>query len=192
MTGSVIKNMVFIQPRKPLLWLAGLSLCFVLTGAVQAQEGDLPGLQRYPNASLYQSVTREARNYPVLGSRARKIRGEIRADKEQWLDGFLERRVYEIPTGHGSARAFQDMTKHIKALGAEVEFLCEGRDCGPSNLWANDIFGVSTLYGHDREQHYLLASREVKGSKEYYVLYSITRGTRRVYTMIDQFTVPAP
>ena len=191
-----MNNMTFGLPRQPVRWLAGLGLCLGLTAAfpsaIQAAEGDLPGLDRYPNATLYQSVSREARNYPVLGSRARKIRGEIRADNEQWLDGFLERRVYEIPTGHGSDRAFEDMKKRIQALGVDVVFTCEGRDCGPSNLWANDIFGISTLYGHDREQHYQLAHRDVEGGKEYFILYAITRGTRRVYTMIDQFTVLNP
>ena len=192
MTGRMTGNMAFVLPRKPFSWLAGLSLCFGLTGVVHADQGDLPGLNRYPNATLEQSVSREARNYPLLESRVRKIRGDIRADKEEWLNGFLERRVYEIPSGHTSEKAFKDMKAHIKALGAQVRYTCQGRDCGPSNLWANDIFGLATLYGHDREQRYLLASRTVEGAKEYYVLYSITRGTRRVYTMIDQFTVKVP
>ncbi|WP_281645414.1 DUF4892 domain-containing protein [Parendozoicomonas sp. Alg238-R29] len=158
-----------------------------LSTPLVAEDSDIPHLERYPNASLELSESREARNYPLLSSRVKKIRGDIRAEQEEWRDGQLERRIYEMPSGHSSDRAFNYFSKKIKALGVDIQYVCEGRDCGPSNLWANDIFGVATLYGHDREQRYMLASRKLDGQKEYYVLYTVTRGTRRVYAMIDQF-----
>ncbi|CAM3511861.1 DUF4892 domain-containing protein [Parendozoicomonas haliclonae] len=163
-----------------------LSLPAAATGVAAGPEA----LPVYPNASLTLKESRMARDYPLLSSRVSKIRGKIRSTDAQWLNGQLERRIYELPTGRSSADGFRFIQEELGKLGAQDIFSCTGRDCGQSNLWANDIFQVANLYGREREQSYLLAKSAEGGS--YWLAYAVTRGTNRTYLLIDYFTPDTP
>ncbi len=175
---------------------AGLLLTLA-TSVVNASEHalsvpGLPGVEAYPNATLRSSDEREAGNYPIMASRISKVRGDIRAESQQWLNGDLARAIYEIPRGHSSEKAFDWFRRQLEEQGVKLTFTCSSRNCGRSNLWANDIFGESILYGMDREQYYYLGSRSEGKKTEYFTLYSIGRGTHRVYVMLDRLTVSTP
>jgi len=148
----------------------------------------LNDLSPYPNAQLVEEKQQEeARNYPVFRNRVSKIRGRIRSTDGQWLNGTLSRRIYEIPRGHSSDEAFAFFGDALAELDAKPLFNCSGRDCGPSHLWANDIFRVAFLYGYDSDQRYRLLQRG--DGDEYFALYTITRGNRRTYALIDHLVV---
>nr|WP_283777645.1 DUF4892 domain-containing protein [Sansalvadorimonas sp. 2012CJ34-2] len=165
-------------------------MCLALFAAAPAcageQDGDLEGIPRYPNSSLEIQESRETVNYPLISSRLKKVNNEVRADDTNWNDGYLERRLYQMPSGHSSKNVFQYLIRQLNKLDVKPIFTCDGRDCGASNLWANNIFRVAILNGYDRDQFYMLGKRTVKGAEEYYVLYTIKRGNRRVYAMVDR------
>ena len=186
--GHCVPNSHYPQRRRGGRGWARALVLSLVTYASLATGQELPAA--YPNATLELSESRVVRNYPVMSGRLKKIRGELRSAGSQWLDGVLERRLYEIPPGHAGRKVFEQYLSQIKALGGDVVFVCQGRDCGPSNVWANEVFGLASLYGHDREQYYALLKREpatVEEQPVYYLLYTITRGTHRVYTLVDQF-----
>lgn len=147
----------------------------------------LAGLPSYPNAKLVEQQSAQAvTNYPVLRNRISKIRGRVRSQKDQWVNGTLSRKIYEIPTGHSSEEAFVFYQQALQQRGVNAVFACSGRSCGPSNLWANDVFDVAYLYGYDSDQHYQLAQRD---GGEYFVLYTVTRGNRKSYALLDHLRV---
>ncbi len=166
---------------------------WVLAEAALAGEATDSGvvLKVFPNAQLEFKDSREAKNYPVLSNRINKIRGKIRSQGDQWLNGWLERRIYQIPPGHSSDDVFTFLRNALKEQNTEELFTCSGRDCGASNLWANDIFHVAMLYGNDREQRYLLATKKTD-VREYFLIYATAGGSKRVYAMIDRFQVKDP
>ncbi|UYM15708.1 DUF4892 domain-containing protein [Endozoicomonas euniceicola] len=146
-------------------------------------------LQPYPAASVDRRVNEQRSNHPVVSSPMKKVNGVVLADDMQRLDGNLERRVYQLPSGHDSNDGYQFFIEQLKALNVEPLFSCNSFGCGDSNFWANNIFRVSTLYGMNKEQHYFLGKKVRPGEVVYYSVYSVKRGNRRVYTLVDEFTV---
>lgn len=178
-----------------LLFSAVGALVLALLGPTMASASDyrelerqgLAGLPSYPNAKLVeQQSAQAATNYPLLRNRISKIRGRVRSQKDQWVNGTLSRKIYEIPTGHSSEEAFVFYQQALQKRGVNEVFTCSGRSCGQSNLWANDVFGVAYLYGYDSDQHYQLAQRD---GGEYFVLYTVTRGNGKSYALLDHLRV---
>ncbi|GAA4648925.1 hypothetical protein GCM10023116_11990 [Kistimonas scapharcae] len=150
---------------------------------------DLPGIDRYPNADIVRYGEGEKVNYPLVASTIKKVNGVVRADEERRLDGAWRRVIYQMPDGHGSDAGFRYFSDRLDKLGVKTLYQCDGRHCGPSNLWANKVFEEANLYGLDKDQFYLLGARTVENQTEYYVLYTVRRGNKRVYAMVDQLVV---
>src|SRR5690606_16303470 len=70
-------------------------------------------------------------------------------------------------------------------------FFCEGRECGSSSLWANQVLDYSRLYGPEDNQLYL-ALRLDDQPQRFISLYAITRGNQQVYLHMDQLTPEQP
>ncbi len=188
-TNSLKTNSFKINSLKALAgWYLAL-LVLAIPATADNSPDDLPGLSRYPNARIELKESRDARNYPLISSRLKKVNNEVRAESSDWRDGLLERRVYQLPSGHSSESAYQHMIARLEEMGVKALFKCSSRDCGKSNLWANETFGVATLNGYDRDQFYWLGSRMADKGEEFYVLYTIKRGNRRVYLLIDRLQV---
>ncbi|OQX37786.1 MAG: hypothetical protein B0D91_06135 [Oceanospirillales bacterium LUC14_002_19_P2] len=150
---------------------------------------NLPGIERYPNTDIVRYGEGEKVNYPLVASTIKKVNGVVRADEEQRLDGAWRRVIYLMPDGHGSDVGFRYFSDRLEKLSVKTLHSCEGRHCGPSNLWANKVFEEANLYGLDKDQFYLLGARTVDSHTEYYVLYTVRRGNKRVYAMLDQLIV---
>lgn len=171
-------------------------LCLLLFGGRACpSESDLPdaaslpGIDGYPNADIVRNSEGNKVNYPLVASTIKKVDGVVRADEEQRLDGAWRRVIYQLPDGHGSDAGFRYFSDRLGKSGVKTLYRCEGRHCGPSNLWANDVFEEADLYGQDKDQFYLLGARTTAGHTEYYVLYTVRRGNKRVYAMLDQLIV---
>lgn len=169
------------------MWRHRLLLVLVtgcLSGAVAAALGgreDLSGsrdpyeLERFPRSWIVDYLQdAEARNRRFIMGRVDSIRRDLRIGDELNLDAALETVTYQIPEG-ASVDAVRD--HYLSQLGSDVLFQCEGRGCGRSNDWANQIFNDATLYGPDRNQRYV--ALEWQG--RLVALYIIERGNRRVY-----------
>ncbi len=143
----------------------------------------------FPNAVLDMELHQQVTSYPVISSSMKKVNGVVMADSEQWLDGALDRKLYLLPSGKSSDEAYRFFTRQFKQLGVEPVFSCERFSCGASNFWANNIFDIARLYGLDKEQAYYLGQKETNGKITYYLTYTVKRGNRREYALVDIFTV---
>lgn len=154
--------------------LAGGALAQDVSGA-----RDPLGLERYPHSRIV-AYDRDDEFLPrdyVLG-RVDKTRRDVRVENEVRTSATREWATYEVPSGVKPA----DVMKHYLAtIGGEQLFTCRGRDCGRSNLWANEIFNRATLYGPDRNQIYFAGRHQ----DHLLALYVIERGNRRVYAHLE-------
>src|SRR5690606_27370929 len=90
-----------------------------------------------------------------------------------------------------SKEAMAHAAKQLQEHPHTTLFFCEGRECGSSSLWANQVLGYSRLYGPEENQSYL-ALRLDDEPQRFISLYAITRGNRQVYLHLDQMTPEQP
>jgi len=159
---------------------------------------DLPGssdleiLPRFAGAEIvdYRVEDNVARLYPQ--SALRRISGRLRVDGEIEASGRLSALTYELPRGYGSSDAFAQARAALLAQGARALHWCEGRECGASSLWANNVFGNARLFGGDEQQAYLLLQLAAPHQDSLLALYAITRATRRAYLHVELLEANAP
>ncbi len=159
-------------------------LLFAACGPTHAAE-DVPGsadpqdVARFPRAWIVnyeQDGNASPREFIV--SAVEKIRRELRIDQKLRIAATEERVTYQIPSGTPLGEVIEH---YQRALGPTALFECRGRDCGRSNGWANQVFGLAVLFGPDRNQFYIAA--ELGG--RLISAYVIERGNRRVYAHVE-------
>ncbi|MCQ4319089.1 DUF4892 domain-containing protein [Stutzerimonas stutzeri] len=168
-------------------WITALILAISTTAAA-----DLPGsrdfdvLPRYPQSEIVGFKERDVldRTYPL--DSIRRISGRLRMSDQITASGHLTAVTYLLPDVHTGIEAFERGRHRLLNEGAELLFWCEGRECGSSSLWANEVFHRSTLYGPEARQAYLLA-RLPGDSDRLMALYGVTRGNGRPYLHVEQF-----
>ena len=92
---------------------------------------------------------------------------------------------WAFPRGTDPGRAFEDLRAQLPGT---ARFICAGRDCGSSALYAHEGFGVADLYGRDGEQHYAL----FEASDGVRALYVSQRGTREVFAQLIEVQGAGP
>ena len=147
-----------------------------------AEVPNLPaGLTAYDLAQEDRYRSRSVSDYRLILGAVVKIDRQIRADQDLRLAGELQQFTWEIPRSHQPAEPFEAMRAQLQQSGAKILYQCAGRECGASNIWANDLFRYATLYGRDDSQHYLAA--QLNG--QHFALYAVRRGNQRVYLHLD-------
>ncbi|RRJ84937.1 DUF4892 domain-containing protein [Aestuariirhabdus litorea] len=144
------------------------------------------GVEPYPNAEVVEQFQGHVTNHQLVTGSLKKVNGVVRADSEFRVNGELIRVLYQIPEGHSSKDAFEHVEGAIRVQGFTPLFRCEGRRCGGSNFWANDVFGIKRLYGPDNAQDYLIAENAALPG-EYLLTYAIRRGNGRVFSLVEHF-----
>lgn len=156
----------------------------LLAGEMPASH-DLEVLPRFPGAEIVDFRQRsQERIYPQ--GAIRRISGRLRYEREVAAQGELTVVTYRLPSEESSDEAFDQARETLVRQGAEVLFLCRGRDCGSSSLWANDVFGSARLFGPDSQQAYALLRLAEPRQDSLLALYAITRGNRRAYLHVEQ------
>ncbi len=147
---------------------------------------DYSGIERFPGAVIAQYSVQPDSNYRLALGRLQRVNGRVTAGREERIRGTLTRITYQIPSGFSGAEVYEHFVRSVTPDNSEL-FSCQGRACGSSNFWANDILGNRVLYGPEQEQFYvaLAASNAAGEHTRYYVLYVITRGSRSVYAHLD-------
>lgn len=171
--------------------LCGLG-CSVLIGPSLAQTpSDQPLIEPFPRAEVAQRrMERNVEHGVVIGS-IRRVNNQLRAEREVRTTGDLLRVSWLIPSGHDSSEALMHAKRQLLEREHAMLFFCEGRECGSSSIWANQVLGFSRLYGPEDGQAYV-ALRIDDEIQRFVSLYSITRGNRQVYLHMDQFTPDQP
>ena len=167
----------------PILFSGGLLSPFSM-----ASTQGIDAIKPFPNAKIDIKTDQQVTSHPIVSSSMKKVNGVVTADSQQWLDGLLNRRLYLLPDGKSSDQAFKFFTDQFKALGVNEVFSCDRFSCGGSNFWANNIFDISKLYGLDKEQAYFLGIKSSAKQDVYYLTYTVKRGNRREYALVDVFT----
>lgn len=167
--------------------IAGLLVLAGVAPVVQADEDDLSGFpDAFPQSSLEEEVPVVSSGHLVLFSPVREVNNAIRSDRMARIPVKGVGRLYQINRDASRGEAREHYQTLLQARGAQVLFECSGRSCGRSNVWANQIFDQSTLYGRDADQDYLVAAVTGESGKTWLTLvYTVTRGTQREYVWIE-------
>lgn len=137
------------------------------------------------------SKAEQERIYPM--GALTKISGRLRVDAKVEARGHSRSLTWELPRELSASQAFTDTRKKLQSEDGYVLFWCQGRDCGESSLWANEVFGNSRwLNGASDQQAVLLLRRAEPDDNTLIAVYSITGGNKRGYLHVEEFTAVAP
>jgi len=163
-------------------YLKTLMLLLFVSPWLQAAEFETPlQLDPFPQSRLINAEQRRDPDYRLMLSGIMKINGQIRAEHELRLQASLSRMTWQLPAGYDAEAGFKFLRAQLDSQGAQVLFECSGRQCGPSNIWANDIFGQARLYGIDNSQYYAALKLELA----HVAVYAVRRGNGRVFLHLD-------
>lgn len=162
--------------------VTALSFIFASLSLQAAPMPALPdGLSVYDLAKEDRYRSRSVSDYRLMLGAVVKIDRQLRADRDLRLAGELQQFTWEVPRSHEPREPFEAMREQLQQRGAKFLYQCAGRECGASNIWANDLFRYANLYGRDDSQHYLAA--QLGGM--HFALYAVRRGNQRVYLHLD-------
>ncbi|MET1077321.1 MAG: DUF4892 domain-containing protein [Pseudomonas sp.] len=165
-------------------------------GSVVADEvpgsQDLPFLPRFAQSQVsdFQDSPNQERIYPQ--GAVRRISGQLRLESQVLVQGHLTALTYQLPASHSAGEAFQAARQTLQRQGAQLLYWCQGRECGSSSLWANEVFGSGKLSGVDEQQAYLLARLAEPRQDSLLVVYGTTRGNQRAVLHVEQLQSAAP
>lgn len=177
---------------KTAIRLGGVFALLVATtwacAADTAGSQDLPQLPRFAQAQIvdYRQSTGLERIFPAAP--LRRINGQLRMEAQVVSLGQLTALTYQLALEHSADEAFTAAREHLQAQGAQLLFWCQGRDCGASSLWANNVFANAQLNGGDEQQAYAL----LREHDSLLALYGVTRGNRRAYLHVELLNASAP
>lgn len=170
------------------MWLTRIcSLILVCVSSAAFAADDLVGsaddsvLERFRGSWIVNYKTAALTDYSLPLGSVEQVNGVERLEREERITGRLTRISYRIPQGNTTRKIFGFYKTQLEMQKAEVLFSCQGRECGSSNYWANDVFDFSKLYGVERSQYYLAA--RLPGVTV--SMYTVERGSRKLYAHID-------
>lgn len=173
-------------------WIAALALLGCAASAADLPgSSDLEELTRFPQAQIvgFKQEGDVDRLYPL--DSVRRISGKLRMSAQVNATGDLVAITYELPDHHSGIEAFDQARGQLVEQGAHLLYWCQGRACGSSSLWANQIFQRSMLYGPEAQQAFLLA-RMHDEAETLVALYGITRGNGRPYLHVEKLQSGTP
>lgn len=169
----------------------------LVTGALLAVAASGAGaaeglaIEPFPRAEVARERVQQASEHRVVIGNIRRINNQVRAERELQVVGELIRVSWRIPAGHSAREALGYAVEQLQQHPHTTLFFCEGRECGSSSLWANQVLDYSRLYGPEDNQLYL-ALRLDDQPQRFISLYAITRGNQQVYLHMDQLTPEQP
>ncbi|HCB42357.1 MAG: DUF4892 domain-containing protein [Pseudomonadales bacterium] len=176
-----------ITRSAPLL-LAGL----LFAGALQAEDAvSTLVVEPFTHSRLVDQRLQTQADQPVVIGSIRRINNQLRAEREVRASGDLASVSWEILDGYEPEVAFSHLLGQLLEQPHTLLYACDGRECGSSSLWANQVLHNSRLYGPDEDQRYLALRLDAEPQR-FITLYSITRGNRRSYLNMTQLTPDQP
>lgn len=143
-------------------------------------------IEPYPRATLEKEREIDSSAHLVLLSPVREVNNQIRSETmiRPSVEGVGQLLAVNRDASRKDARRYY--LDQLDARNAVILFRCSGRDCGRSNVWANEIFDEATLYGRDVNQDYLAAAyRDTEGVVHLVLVYTVTRGNQREYVWVE-------
>ncbi|MFT7561550.1 MAG: hypothetical protein ACI93R_003479 [Flavobacteriales bacterium] len=175
--------MFFCQPYSSQRTLAHVRIQMLLkvVGVLFVLMSSVVSAESLIGQHLFQQSSEDEVDYRVALGSLEKINGQWRTEREVRVSGLVERMSYELSAG---VQTIEDALEIIEreyapSQGRQI-FSCSGLECGSSNTWANNRFGIKQLYGLDQTQHYWVF-QSTKTENTLDVLYLVQRGNKRVY-----------
>lgn len=163
----------------------------LLMGGSAVVSAQMPPPEAFPEANLEEEVTIDSPGHLILFSPVREINNEIRSASMARIPVKGVGQLYEVQRGANREEARDHYLRQLQARGAQVLFECSGRACGRSNVWANQIFDQSELYGRDTNQDYLVGgSIDENGQPWVTLVYTVTRGNNREFVWVEHLVAP--
>ena len=164
-----------------------LVFLFMISAPALAQSGDQDQafLKPFPNSTLVSSNFAENVVYQVPLGILQRQGGRASPEKSVRVNGALTKLLYEVSSGFDGNDVQAFLKQQFEESGLEPLFACEGRSCGSSNDWANDVFDNRVLYGPAQNQFYMAYAKRSASGDHYFVSYVITRGNGRLYSYIE-------
>ncbi len=125
-------------------------------------------------------------NYRIVLGALERVRGEVIPEESERLRGDVTKITYEVSQEFSGSDVYAFYQEQLTNNNYELLYSCEGRECGSSNYWANDIFRNRILYGPERNQHFMaFRASSAQESGAYFSVYIITRVNRKIYAYIE-------
>ncbi|EGG95492.1 Type IIA topoisomerase (DNA gyrase/topo II, topoisomerase IV), A subunit [gamma proteobacterium IMCC1989] len=168
----------------------------VFSNEVSASKEQGFAFSLHPQAHIFSQSNMLNTDYIIALDKYKKTDNRWMPEKWQRELGQLLRYTIEMPRDYREEEVFDYYRQQLPA-SSELLFSCAGRQCGESNNWANDHFGVKQLYGTNASQIFsvyrvasIITSSTVTastttGSQTYVTIYTVRRGNRRLYTQLD-------
>lgn len=171
-----------------------LSLASTRLHADVAGSSDYASFQRFPGSTIVDYRQQPSTVYSLPLGRMQRAAGTVAPSRAERFQGHLRRITYEIPDGFPAAEVYGFYREQLLSQGQQALFSCQGRGCGSSNFWANDVFDNRILYGPETNQYYLASTYQGVNDESqvagYAALYVVTRANRRMYAHIDFLELP--
>ncbi len=130
------------------------------------------------------SGVRQEKDYWLILGAIQRISTNIKPEADVRLGGKIQHWLWQLPVGHSSEEAFNSLKDQL-AKNTATLFQCQGRSCGLSNDFANQVFGQSILYGRDSDQFYWVGLTDTK-RPEVWLIYTSERSAKRVYAYVEK------
>ena len=153
----------------------------VFANELNASKADFFAFSLHPQAQIFSQSNMLNTDYIVALDKYKKTDDRWAPEKWQRESGQLLRYTIEMPRDYREEEVFDYYIQQLPAR-SELLFHCMGRQCGESNNWANDHFGVKQLYGTNTSQ--ALSVYRI-GLEAYVTIYTVRRGNRRLYTQLE-------
>ncbi|BDX20344.1 DUF4892 domain-containing protein [Halopseudomonas aestusnigri] len=157
------------------------------SGAQAAQALEQLVVSPFPHSRIVSEGLSAQIDHPVVIGSVRRINNQLRAEREIRVSGELAQLTWEITDGYPPEDAFRHVLGQLVEQPHTLLYACDGRECGSSSLWANQVLHNSQLYGPEDGQRYLALRLDTEPQR-FVSLYSITRGNRRSYLNLEQTT----
>lgn len=147
---------------------------------------DHPLMSGFPDSEIIETDYEEDINYTLVLGSLQRSRGEVEAEASERIRGNVTKILYEVSQDFIGEDVVEYFREQIRERNYTELFSCEGRGCGSSNYWANDIFRNRILYGPERNQYYIAMRGNLGLEQEPSIaLYIITRSNRRLYAYLE-------
>jgi hypothetical protein len=144
-------------------------------------------LDSLPNSyQKHASVENVTDHWVILGS-IERIKGAVQPEADVRLSGKLSRWLWKIPNGHNVEESFAYIKSQISDKTVTL-FECEGRSCGLSNDYANQVFSQAILYGRNSGQKYWVGFEPGK-TNILWLVYGAQRSNQRVYQYAEKLVI---
>lgn len=160
------------------------------SGALAAQALEQLVVSPFPHSRIVSESLSAQLDHPVVIGSVRRINNQLRAEREIRVSGELAQITWEITDGYAPEDAFRHVLGQLVEQPHTLLYACDGRECGSSSLWANQVLHNAQLYGPEDGQRYLALRLDTEPQR-FVSLYSITRGNRRSYLNLEQTTPTA-